>query len=103
MAKIKCTHSVCTCKVVVTQRIKNAKEIKLEFYGSIRDNTTKTKSRQIKREGKKNMKNIYKSSVNLNQSDIYREGLSSISSEQLFSRNRGGAGQLKKVHKNTKH
>ena len=44
------------CKVVVTQRVENAKEIKFEFYGNVRHDTTKPKSRQIKREGRKNMK-----------------------------------------------
>ena len=52
MAKAKSTDSVCTCKVVVTQRVKNAKEIKLEFFGNVRHNSTKPKSRQIKGEGK---------------------------------------------------
>ena len=60
VAKAKWTHSVCTCKVVVTQRVENAKEIKLEFYGNVRHDTTKPKSRQIKGEGRKNMKNMYK-------------------------------------------
>ena len=50
--KAKCKDSVCTCKVVVTQRVKNAKEIKLEFFGNVRHNSTKPKSRQIKGEGK---------------------------------------------------
>ena len=40
MAKAKCAHSVCTCKVIVTQRVKNAKEIKLDFYGNVRHDTT---------------------------------------------------------------
>ena len=53
MTKAKCTHSVCTCKVVVTQKVKNSKEIKLEFYGNVRHDTTKPKSRQLKgKEGK---------------------------------------------------
>ena len=50
MAKAKCTRSVCTCKVTVTQRIKNAKEVNFEFYGNARHDTTKPKSRQIKGE-----------------------------------------------------
>ena len=103
MVKAKCTHSVCTCEVVVTQKIKNAKEIKLEFYGNVRHDTTKPKSRQIKGEGRKNMKKIYNSSFNMNLSDMYKEGLSSIPSQQFFSGNRDGAGQSKKVHQNIKH
>ena len=43
MAKAKCKHNVCTCKVVFKKRVKSAKEIKLEFYGNVRDNTTKLK------------------------------------------------------------
>ena len=39
----------------------------------------------------------------MNPSDIYREGLSSIPSEQFFSGNKDGAGQSKKVHQNIKH
>ena len=50
MAKAKCTRSVCTCKVTVTQRIKNAKEVNFEFYGNARHDTAKPKSRQIKGE-----------------------------------------------------
>ena len=103
MAKAKCTHSVCTCKVIITQNIKNAKEIKLEFYGNVRHDTTKPKSRQIKGEGRKNMNKIYNSSFYMNLSDMYREGLSSIPSEQFFSGNRDGAAQSKKVHQNIKH
>ena len=38
----------------------------------------------------------------MNPSDIYREGLSSIPSEQ-FSSGKDGAGQSKKVHQNIKH
>ena len=34
MAKAKCTDSVCTCKVLVTQRVKNAKE-NLNFLGTL--------------------------------------------------------------------
>ena len=39
MAEAKCKQSVDTCKVVATQRVKNAKEIKLEFYGNVRHET----------------------------------------------------------------
>ena len=39
----------------------------------------------------------------MNPSDIYREGVSSIPSEQFSSGNRDGAGQLKKIHQNMKH
>ena len=39
----------------------------------------------------------------MNPSDIYREGLSSIPSEQFSSGNKDGAGQSKKVHQNIKH
>ena len=39
----------------------------------------------------------------MNPSDIYREGLSSLPSEQFSSDNRDGAGQSKKVHQNIKH
>ena len=49
------------------------------------------------------MKNIYKSSFNMNPSDIYREGLSSIPSEHFSSGNRDTAGQSKTVHQNIKH
>ena len=41
---------------------------------------------------------MYKSSFNVNPSDIYRGGLSSIPSEQFPSGNRYDAGQSKKVH-----
>ena len=63
--------------------------------------TPPNQSRQIKGEGRKNMKNMYKSSFNMNPSDIYR-GLSSIPSEKLSCGNRDGAGQSKKVHQNIK-
>ena len=92
-----------TVYALVTQRVKNAKEIKLDFYGNVRHDTTKPKSQQIKGEGRKNMKNMYKSSFHMNPSDIYRQGLSSIPSEQLSSGNRDGAGQSKKVYENIKH
>ena len=46
---------------------------------------------------------MYESSFNMNPSDIYREGLSRIPSEQYSSGNRDGAGQSKKVHQNIKH
>ena len=46
---------------------------------------------------------MYESSFNMNLSDIYREGLSRIPSEQYSSGNRDGAGQSKKVHQNIKH
>ena len=39
----------------------------------------------------------------MNPSDIYREVLSSIPSEQFSFGNRDGAGQPKKVHQNIKH
>ena len=39
----------------------------------------------------------------MNPSDIYREGLSRIPSEQYSSGNRDGAGQSKKAHQNIKH
>ena len=46
---------------------------------------------------------MYKSFFNTNPSGMYREGLSSITSEQFPSGNRDGAGQSKKVHQNIKH
>ena len=39
MAEAKCKQSVGTCKVVATQRAKNAKDIKLEFYGNVMHET----------------------------------------------------------------
>ena len=48
------------------------------------------------------MKNMYKSSFNMNASDLYKEALSSIRSEQFSFGNRDGAGQPKKVHQKIK-
>ena len=68
---------------MLQKELKMPKKHKLEFYGNLRQDTTKPNSREIKGKGRKSKKNMYKSSFKMNPPEIYREGLSSIPSEQF--------------------